>query len=58
MAGVLQMAKATQKTLSEPKKHPKRIFSLNKPLLSNSLDGLKKFFNESTNFSGNWVYLY
>ena len=37
------MAKATQKTLSEP----------------NSSDGLKKIFNnESMNFSQNWVYLF
>ena len=43
MAGVLHVAKATQKTLSEP----------------NSSDGLKKIFNnESMNFSQNWVYLF
>ena len=41
------MAKATQKTLSEPK--------INDYILLNLTDGLKKIFNnESINFSINW----
>ena len=51
MAGILHMAKATQKTLSEPK--------INDYILLNLKDGLKKKFNnESINFSQNWASLF